>query len=122
MWLFKKMMKDRNGNLKDELDPYRARYGFTPFAPTGTTDNYITVPSGYMFYMTGVEVQNTDSANHTFHVEYPSGTTISLEYSVTANQVTTIDFHHQGLTDKVYFVPDTYGKLTFKPIGYLEKL
>jgi len=123
MMLMKKLLKDRNGNLKDELDLVRARYAFPPFMPTDTSNNYIEVPNGYIFYMVGIEVINEDSSNaHTFHIENPSGNVVSIEYSIPAGETKTIDYWDKGMTEKIYFVPNTYGKLQFRPYGYLEKV
>lgn len=116
-----KKLKDVHGVLKDELDSVRARYAFPPFTPDSTSDDYVTVPDGKVFYMTQIEVSNSDTADHTFHIEDDAGNVRSMEYKVTAGASITIPYWDTGFTGKIHFVSDSggYTKLTYRPAGYM---
>ena len=118
-----KKLRDANGNLRDEIDPIRGRYSFSPITPTGPSDNFIEIPEGKVFYMDMIEVYNADTSStgtHTFTVQDDDGNSISVKYVVPPGENKQIHFYHQGLTGKIHFVPDTPGKLVFKPSGYLD--
>jgi len=121
MSYFIKKLKDAFGNLHEEIDPIRGIYSFNPIKPTSSSDNYVTVPDGKVFYPIQIEVKNTDSNTHKFHLEDDSGNTLSLEYSVDANKMVQIDFKSRGLTGKIHFVPDEYNYLVFRLVGYMAK-
>ena len=117
---FVKKLRDAFGNLHVEVDKVRAIYAFKPFMPTSAANNFVTVPAGRLFYMTQIEVNNTDGSNqHTFHVESNDGDKISIEYKVLAGEQKIIPFYYSGLSGQIHFIPDTYSELEFKPIGYL---